>query len=87
MAELENCIRTQNEEYFKLFDYIEDQVPYANQIKILTTNEQVVPVKGVQVSQAQTQIQIENRFLFSLYYRLDAASVGGYDLLWRFAKM
>lgn len=50
MVELESRIRTQNEDYFKLFDYIEDQVPYVNQIKILTTNEQVVPPKGAQVS-------------------------------------
>lgn len=51
MVELENKIRTQNEEYFEVHDYIDMEVPHVNQVKILTTNNQMVPAKGAQVSE------------------------------------
>lgn len=50
LKELDSQIRIQNEEYFKIFDYIANIVPYVHRIGILTANDQMVPATSHQVS-------------------------------------
>lgn len=50
LIELEKEIRTQNEEYFKIYDEIVRKVRKEDQIQILKTNKQFIPETDLQVS-------------------------------------
>lgn len=52
--ELEKQIRTQNVEYFKVYDEITENIAIQDQIDILTFNEQSVPTTNEQVSMHAT---------------------------------
>lgn len=50
LIELEKEIRTQNEEYFRIYDEIAKKVQKEDQIQILKINKQFIPDSDLQVS-------------------------------------
>lgn len=62
LMDLENRLRIQNEEYFKIFDYILKNVPQVHRNKLLATNGQTVPASSTQVSENITQNSRFNRW-------------------------
>lgn len=47
---LDEKIRSQNEEYFEIYDYIVNNVPKHDQIRILNANGELIPGEDFQVN-------------------------------------
>lgn len=55
-----NEIRIQNEEYFKVFDFIAKDVSKEDQIEILVSNGQLVPDTDAQVNKSFTIFKLKS---------------------------
>lgn len=62
LFQLNEEIRTQNEEYFEIYDKIAKKVPKLDRIAILNANKQFVPASESQVRERQTTIEENHEF-------------------------
>lgn len=71
--ELENQIRIQNEEYFKVYDeLVKMNMPVKDQIKILQSNDLTVPIDDGSGQQVSSTFKIDNRpFSKCITYSID----------------
>lgn len=72
LAELEKQIRQQNDEYYEIYDLLEEKLSKDDQIEILNANLQIIPDTQYQVSNIRILSNKSiywndsNRFLFFL---------------------
>lgn len=100
LAELENQIRIQNQEYYDIYEKLADNVSDDDQIDILNANLQIVPETKSQVSVCcrpcanllfiiilVLHVNPTTKFSFHQFELTDSSPFDRHDLLWCFGTV